>query len=41
MLFTSLLVIVNDNDNPGCIFLIFKDSIMKKMLAYENKMNLS
>ena len=42
MLFTSLLVIANDKDKPECIFfLIFKDSIKKKMLTYENKMNMS
>ena len=42
MLFTSLLcIIANDNDKPGCIFLILKDIIMKKMLTYEDKMNQS
>ena len=42
MLFTPLLVIANDNGKPERIFfLIFKDSIKKKLITYENKMNLS
>ena len=48
MLFTSLLfIIANDIDNKNNIdnndnisFLIFKDSIIKKTLTYEKKMNL-
>ena len=43
MLFTSLVVIANYNimANQKAFFQIFKDSIMKKMLTYENKLNLS
>ena len=41
ILFTSLLVIANDNNKPECSFPIFKGSIKKKTLAYKNKMNLS
>ena len=39
---TSLLVIADDNDKPECIsFLTFKNCIIKKMLTYGSKMNLS
>ena len=41
MLFTSLLVIANDNDKPECIFSNIQDSVKKKVLTYENNTNLS